>query len=179
MIIIDSIIIEQLKHLRELLELHFSAETSFSGVKSKIPSTGHCAVVALIIYFAFNALIVSTKINGVSHWFNRLRINGSDYDFDLTGDQFGFEPFKIDLANSLYNDTRIRCIDEVDMHTFNRAFLLIKKLKAKDECFYNSLYCYNMINSVFYEKLCRPEICISTIMSYSPHRRTTKCYYMI
>lgn len=171
--IMTNSIIEELKYLRELLQLHFSPETSYLGKESVIPSTGHCAVVAVIIYFLFNAQLVSTRIDKVSHWFNRIRINGSDYDCDLTGDQFGFEPFKIDLADSLYDDTRTRTIDEVDMGTFNRAFLLIKKLKTKHEYFYNVLYCYNMINSIFYEKLCRPERSIPIIL-HSPHRYITE-----
>lgn len=65
--------------------------------------------------------MVSTKINGLSHWFNRLTVSGQDLDVDLTGDQFGHPPLQVAPAGSLYPATLIRSELDVKEETLTRA----------------------------------------------------------
>lgn len=98
-------------------------------------SLGHCAAVAILVQRHFGGELVSTKVRGQSHWFNRIE----GFDVDLTIDQF--EPKKglfaaarlsktppiiMDYApaGKLWDETRIRTIAEVDEETMARANLL-------------------------------------------------------
>ena len=101
--------------LRKKFEKIFSPETS-SIKNHSIPSSGHCAVVALFLHKKFGGQLISTKINNTSNWFNR--ING--YDIDLTGDQFGFSKIRIKKENKLYHNIRIRFMDEINEETKKR-----------------------------------------------------------
>ncbi len=110
--------LNRLKWLRERLDQVFSPDTAVPGSKTYPPSSGHCAAVALIVQALFGGELVSTRLEGESHWFNR--VDGQD--IDLTGDQFGYPPVQMDT--NLYPDTRVRRDDEVRHETFVRAFRL-------------------------------------------------------
>lgn len=118
---------KELINFRNQLEPHFSASTACPGTVWNVVSSGHCAVVALLTQNKFGGELVSTKINGHSNWFNRI----DGYDVDLTGDQFGFDEVQIKPQGTLYNDVKIRTIDEVNEETFERAELLAEKAGIK------------------------------------------------
>ena len=107
--------------LRKALEAVFSPDTAVPGSKTNPPSSGHCAAVALIVQALFGGQLVSTRLEGQSHWFNRI----DDVDVDLTGDQFGYPP--VQVGPNIYPETRVRTEDEVRMETFIRAFRLAGK----------------------------------------------------
>ena len=71
--------------------------------------------------------MVSTKIQGQSHWFNRLRVGDREIDFDLTGDQYGFRPVRYSDANKLYPGTKVRAYQDLNAETLRRARLLASK----------------------------------------------------
>lgn len=118
-------LIEKCKELRRKLELAFSPESTrqFSPL---LPSTGHCAAVALMIHHMMDADMMSTHVGGASHWFNRVKLDNESWvDVDLTGDQFGFESCRVSNINEpLYNDSRLRIMDEVLKETINRSIVL-------------------------------------------------------
>ena len=110
-----------LSDLRQRLEAAFSSETAAPGFAGSAPSTGHCAVVAVIASKLLGASMVSTTIDGQSHWFNRIRVGGREIDFDLTGDQYGFRPVQYTEANRLYGATRVCSHRDLNAETLERA----------------------------------------------------------
>jgi len=68
--------------------------------------------------------LVSAKVSGYSHWFNRVRVSGEDVDLDLTGDQFGFEAIQVAQAGELYPGTRVRSSLDLNIETLSRARVL-------------------------------------------------------
>ena len=88
---------------------------------------GQCAAVSAVVSRLLGALMVSTKVVGQSHWFNRLRIDDQEYDFDLTGDQYGFNAVQLAEADRLYPGTRVRAYDDLNAETIRRARLLATK----------------------------------------------------
>jgi hypothetical protein len=117
---------------RDLIAPHFSPETSsYKEIPSSVlnvPSAGHCAVVAVIINDLFGGKFVSCKVDGVSHWFNRI----GAFDVDITGDQFGRPIVQVGPMGKLYEGTRIRKVTEVNDETLRRASILRDK-GYKDE----------------------------------------------
>ncbi len=107
--------------LRSRLERAFSPSTAAPGFSGSAPSTGHCAAVSAILSKWIGATMVSTRIAGQSHWFNRLRVGNREYDIDLTGDQYGLEPVRIANANALYPETRVRSEQDLNADTLARA----------------------------------------------------------
>lgn len=89
----------QLKRLRKIFLKIACAEFSCypDGYDSKeklSPLDGHCAVVSHLIWKLFGGNIVTGRINGIQHYWNRLP---DDKEIDLTSCQFGgngFDPFK-------------------------------------------------------------------------------------
>lgn len=126
--------------LRRELETGFNLRTASPGTdpikQELIPSTGQCAAVAWIVNQRFGGQFVSTKINGQSHWFNRLNVWQESAsvcatrDVDLTGDQFGFPPINVGLPGELYPETQVRQISELNVETVQRA----KTLQEQMEC---------------------------------------------
>lgn len=111
-----------LAKLRHRLAGGFSRTTAHPATSELAPpSTGHCAVVAAIVHAQFGGQLVSTSIDHHSHWFNRLRIGQSDFDVDLTGDQFGHPPVQIKSPGRLYHHARLRSASELDAETRTRA----------------------------------------------------------
>lgn len=106
--------------LRVRLEPAFTPETAVPGSKLTTPSSGQCAAVALIVHALLGGKLVSTRVAGTSHWFNRLVTSEGEFDVDLTGDQFGRPAVQLATAGALY-DATIRSLDEVKDETLRRA----------------------------------------------------------
>ena len=121
-------LLESLKNLRAVLEPNFSADTAFpSSTGAIVPSTGHCAVVALIAQRLIGGELVSARVHDQSHWFNRFVVNGRSLDVDLTGDQFGHSPIWMGRAGALYPATVTRSGDQIAPETFERAAQLAER----------------------------------------------------
>lgn len=110
--------------LREKLEAQFSPELSRSGQPGLTPSAGLCAAVAVIVHDMLGGELVSTVVDGESHWFNRLATVSGVRDVDITGDQFGLATIRIGAAGELYPETRVRSEKEVVPETRRRSELL-------------------------------------------------------
>jgi hypothetical protein len=115
--------------LRKSFESAFSPDTAAPGFAGTAPSSGHCAAVALILYENLGGKLVSAKVDGQSHWFNRFYVGEDDVDVDLTGDQFERPPIQIAQPGALYPGTRERSIGEVNDETRNRASKLRERIK--------------------------------------------------
>src|SRR6266581_2299338 len=113
--------LEKLEHtfveLRARLERAFGPDTAAPGFAGDAPSTGQCAVVSVVVSKLLGAAMVSTKIHGQSHWFNRIGVGAEQYDFDLTGDQYGFPAVRYTHADKLYTRTRVRSHQDVNAET--------------------------------------------------------------
>jgi hypothetical protein len=107
--------------LRDKLESAFSPETAAGKVSEPCPSAGHCAAAALIVQRKLGGELVSSMVDGQSHWFNRIKIGEHTVDIDLTGDQFGFEPIQLSVDKELYPRTRVRTLSEVNEETLRRS----------------------------------------------------------
>lgn len=112
---------EDIKTLEEKLLSVYSAETSFDGENwnKDNPTYGHCAVVSLIVNDYFdNAEICKIKVDGVSHYFNRI----NNEIIDLTGKQFS--------KNLNYSDYEISSRDYLlsNKNTTTRYEILKSKL---------------------------------------------------
>ena len=109
----------QLSALRFLMV--FSRETAYGGVWTEGSSQGHCAVAAIIVRYIFGGNLVSTIINGESHWFNQL---GNLY-IDITADQYG--PDKVMIEEHLYPTLiRERFDNDIKEETMERVRKLIQ-----------------------------------------------------
>lgn len=119
--------------LRAALEPHFSADTAGPSGRAKTPSAGHCAVVSLLVRLHAGGSLVSTRLEGVSHWLNRVDIGGEEYDLDATGDQFGGNLVGLARAGTLYPDVRVRADAEVKAETIERAIRLATRAHLTHE----------------------------------------------
>lgn len=117
----------ELLELRAWLDKSFSPETALNGLQSEMPSAGHCAAAAAIAWERLGGSLVSTSIRGMSHWFNRIRVDDQLLDLDITGDQFGYPAIQIKPAEELYPYTRERSPDELNDKTLHRAALLARR----------------------------------------------------
>ena len=114
----------ELERLRHALDRAFSPETALEGTQRRVASSGHCAAVAAIVLDRFGGYLVSTRLQGESHWFNRIRMGDSNVDVDLTGDQFGQPAIQTAPAGRLYPECRLRDPSELNQETRRRARLL-------------------------------------------------------
>jgi len=112
------------RELRACLERAFSPETAQLGSSSSVPSAGQCAAVAVIVQEILGGQMVSARVNGFSHWFNRLPTLEGEIDLDITADQFGHSPILTSRAGDLYPETRVRKAAEVAAETRARSDLL-------------------------------------------------------
>lgn len=115
---------QTLAEIRARLEPSFSSEFAKGGVSGRASSAGHCAVVSLIIRDLLGGELVSSVVNGESHWFNRLITADGAIDVDITADQFGLDSVRIAAAGKLYSATRVRSESEVAPETLRRSQLL-------------------------------------------------------
>src|SRR5207245_1002509 len=77
---------EAASSLRLRLEGVFALDTAVLGAKGDSSSAGHCAAVAAVVQEVLGGRLVSAKVEGESHWFNRLPGVDATHDVDLTGD---------------------------------------------------------------------------------------------
>jgi hypothetical protein len=142
-------LMDELRSLRYRLDSVFAADTAVSGTaRPECPSAGHCAAVAILVRAKFGGEFVSAKVQGQSHWFNRISVDEGSYDFDITGDQF--EPFARTGAefaasrltvddvigrwkDTLWPETRLRTEAEVNEETRERSRLLSERLDAAEK----------------------------------------------
>lgn len=68
--------------------------------------------------------MLSTLIVGQSHWFNRTRLCGFEWDVDLTGDQFGHPAIQLAGRGLLYAAGRERPWSDLSAETLSRASVL-------------------------------------------------------
>lgn len=116
-----------LEDLRRQLEGAFRPDTASPGFPGTTPSTGHCAAVAAIAHELLGGEMVSTLVQGHSHWINRIELNGQRIDVDLTGDQFERPPIQIGQPGDLYPGLRVRAPSELTAETLERARLLAER----------------------------------------------------
>jgi hypothetical protein len=121
--------------LRDALDRVYAPDTaSLTAAVNSIgwfnftPSTGHCAVTAIVVRALFGGDFLSASVSGVSHWFNSIPLDGALYDVDITGDQFGRPRVQIQLAGLMYGPTRVRGVDEIRPETWARHTLLVARL---------------------------------------------------
>ena len=115
---------QTLAEIRARLEPSFSPELAKGGLSGRTPSAGHCAAVSLIIRDLLGGELVSSVVNGESHWFNRLSTSDGPIDVDITADQFGLDPVRVAEAGKLYSSTRLRFDSEIAPETLRRSELL-------------------------------------------------------
>lgn len=118
---------DELAQLRAKIEPVFRKDTAVPGTASLIPSAGHCAAVAAIAQATIGGDLVSTIVEGQSHWFNRFAIGSASYDGDVTGDQFNLEPVRISAAGTLYPNVSLRSVGQLNDETLRRALRLAKR----------------------------------------------------
>jgi hypothetical protein len=123
---------ETLRDLRRRLEYAFGADTASGGFPGTAPSTGHCAAVAAIVHELLGGEMVSTRVEGHSHWLNRLTFGSRTIDADLTGDQFGRPELQVADPGELYPELRVRSEAELTAETLTRAELLAKRAGLSD-----------------------------------------------
>jgi hypothetical protein len=116
--------------LRRRFESAFAPETAIGKSVGSVPSSGHCAAVATLVFEELGGSLVSAYVSGQSHWFNRIAVGGNLVDVDLTGDQFGRDAVQVADAGSLYKRCRIRSFDELDSQTRIRAAALRSRVES-------------------------------------------------
>lgn len=125
--------------LRFKLDRVFAQDTKAPGSPAEPPSAGHCAAVAVLFHRLTGAEFVSAKVNGVSHWFNRILVypNATEgarhLDVDMTADQFGLPFVRVGEEGSLYPETRLRnAAAELRDETLARSETLLRRLLDLD-----------------------------------------------
>lgn len=118
----------KLNEVRVSLDKVFADDTAAIGSKRDIPSSGHCAVVAMLVRDLFGGDYVSTVIDGQSHWYNKLytgnKLRWTHMWVDLTGDQFGGPKIIYSYDSPLYQNTRVRLPEELNSETKERFYVL-------------------------------------------------------
>ena len=119
-----------LKVLRRQIQVAFLADTAApgSGWVDTMPSTGHCAIVAMLMRRMFGGEFVSAMPGGISHWFNRIELLGTSIDIDITGDQFGRPRVQVAPAGELYTGTRGRLEAHINEDTIRRFELFSSRI---------------------------------------------------
>ncbi len=111
--------------MRERIAPHFNERYAYQGPSPTTKSGGHCAIVAVIVNRISGGTLVSTMINGQSHWWNRFTFKDENetitIDVDLTGDQFGFPEVNVSMNEDLYPDARVRHYTDIQPETWLRA----------------------------------------------------------
>jgi hypothetical protein len=132
-------LMDELRSLRYRLDGVFAADTAVPGTaRPECPSAGHCAAVAILVRAKFGGEFVSAKVQGQSHWFNRISVDEGSYDVDITGDQFSPFDGSVDdvlgkWKDTLWPETRIRAEADVNEETRSRSRLLSERLNAAEK----------------------------------------------
>lgn len=125
-------LLERMRELRDRLDGAFRPDTASKGFPGNSPSSGHCAAVSVIVHEMLGGEMISTLVDGHSHWINRVNWDDSKLDVDLTGDQFGRAPVQVGLPGDLYPGLRVRALREVNLETLQRARLLAQRAELMD-----------------------------------------------
>lgn len=114
-----------LARFRKLYNKAFNADTVYGGTfNAESPAAGHCAIVAMDVFFSLGGELVSCKVGGISHWYNL--ING--VYLDVTGDQFGRPVIQIGKTPLYEGEHKSRNIKEVSEETWNRYKIFVSRL---------------------------------------------------
>jgi hypothetical protein len=127
LVILQLRLMQELSGLRAQLERGFSPETAQHGLVHRVLSAGQCAAVAVVLHELLGGQLVSARVEGESHWFNRLPTPEGEVDVDITADQFGFPPVRIASIGELYPGTRVRSEAEISPETRHRSELLKRR----------------------------------------------------
>jgi putative hydrolase of the HAD superfamily len=119
-----NVLLERLRAVRRSLDGAFASDTALAGSRAATPSAGHCAAVATIVYGMFGGQLLTTSVDGESHWLNRLPTSHGAMDIDLTGDQFNRAPVQMGVPGALYDQVILRRFEELHVETLQRAELL-------------------------------------------------------
>lgn len=121
----------QIERLRTLLITKMSSETSFNK-QGNHPTSGHCALIAVLLKMLLNLKIVSVYVDNISHWFNVININGQIFYIDLTNQQFGLDEvlYQENELPKNYLNLRERDIGEINLETFQRFITFSNKLDS-------------------------------------------------
>ena len=125
-------LLRQLQLLRRRLESAYGPDTAAPGFVGNTPSTGQCAATSVIARELLGGEMVSAKVQGLSHWYNRFRVRDAFVDADITGDQFGLPILQVAAQGQLYADTRVRPREHLNAETLRRARLLAERAGATD-----------------------------------------------
>ncbi len=125
-------LLRQLQLLRQRLQSAYRPDTAAPGFVGTTPSTGQCAATSVIARESLGGEMVSAKVHGQSHWFNRFRVKDTWVDADITGDQFGLPVLQSAPQGQLYADTRVRPQEHLNEETLRRARLLAQRAGALD-----------------------------------------------
>lgn len=117
----------ELEDLRAKLQPVFAKDTALPGSSETYLVAGHCAAVSIIVRELYGGEFVSTLVDGKSHWFNRLFLDGVPGEVDITADQFGFETVRIGFSSHLYSAPRVRLYMELNAETRRRAAKLARR----------------------------------------------------
>lgn len=120
-------LLKALKWIRSRLEIGFRPDTAAAGFPGTTPSAGHCAAVSAIVARLFGGDLVSSRVDGLSHWYNRFYLESETVDCDITGDQFGHAPIQISDPGNIYSDACVRDWRELNLETLKRAILLAER----------------------------------------------------
>jgi hypothetical protein len=127
-----------LQRMREQFDPAFARDTAYapslqsSGGPNETPSTGHCAVVAVIVQKRLGGKLLRTTVAGEEHWFNRVPLAGGYVDVDLTGDQFGSPAVQIRLPGELYSGAVEQPIEAIQDEALCRAATLATRAGLGD-----------------------------------------------
>lgn len=107
-------------------------DTAAPGFPGIAASAGQCAATALIVKELLGGDMVSARVEGLSHWFNRFRVNNAYVDADITGDQFGRPLIQIAAEGKLYQDTHLRAPGHLNEETLRRVRLLAERAGVEE-----------------------------------------------
>lgn len=130
--------------LRDRMEPAFRPDTAAAGNNGLTPSSGHCAVAAMIVHELLGGSYMSCKVDAVSHWYNRVEVvksrgprmppEESLFDVDLTGDQFpqfarvSVHIYPADAAEDVKWEARVRSPSDLNAETKERATRLWSRM---------------------------------------------------
>jgi len=114
---------ERANYLRHVLDMHFAKDTAQGKWNPDVPSTGHCAVAAIIGHWMFRWRVGSSIVNQASHWYNMAH----GLTIDITGDQFGKPEVQVSRSILYPHKHRVRAISEANEETIRRANLLAQR----------------------------------------------------
>ncbi len=133
---LHALIVEGFTSYRKAFEKHFDEKLALAGETLTTRSSGHCAIVAVIIHRLSGGALVSTETNGQSHWWNRFTwtdaVETLTVDVDLTGDQFGFPEVNVSVNQELYPDSKVRVLSELKPETWTRAMDMLINMFASE-----------------------------------------------